>query len=111
MYVAAGDAGALTLALRAEEHHTNRYGLIHGGVLSTLADVAIGMNLCRVGQVQVDALTINLSLDFLGSCIPGDWIEAYVSLSKSHGHVRFGECRLMVGGRLVVRGSAVFYVK
>ncbi|MEK8081726.1 PaaI family thioesterase [Pseudomonas sp. XK-1] len=38
------DAG-LVIGLRAEAKHCNARGLVHGGVLSSLADIAIGA--CR----------------------------------------------------------------
>lgn len=102
--------GTYILALRATPDHANRYGVVHGGLLSTLADVAIGMNLARVTSTVEVTLTLNLSLDFISQARQGDWIEAHVELNKEGGRVRFGQCRIVVGEKLVVRGTAVFYV-
>lgn len=111
LYGTQGQDGIWVIALRAGSQHVNRYGVVHGGLLSTLADVAIGMNLSRAGDLFTDVFTINLSMDFLGHCVQGDWLEAHVALTKVQGKVRFGECRLTVGDRIVARGSTVFYAK
>lgn len=111
VYGARDSTGVWVIALKTGPQHANRYGMVHGGLLSTLADVAIGMNLSRAAATYTDAFTVNLSLDFLDSCQPGDWLEAHVTLTKRQGRVRFGECRLLVCDRMVARASAVFYAK
>ncbi|WP_158598098.1 hotdog domain-containing protein [Noviherbaspirillum saxi] len=75
-----------------------------------MADVAIGMNLARLTSTVEVTLTLNLSLDFISQAREGDWIEAHVELNKEGGRVRLGQCRIVVGDSLVVRGTAVFYV-
>ncbi len=46
-------ATGFVLAFRAFAQHANRYGVVHGGMLATLADTAIGANLARTsGQVD-----------------------------------------------------------
>jgi len=111
LYGAQGSEGVWVIALKTGPQHANRYGVVHGGLLSTLADVAIGMNLSRAGATYTNSFTVNLSIDFLGSCELGDWVEAHVALTKRQGRVRFGECRLLVRDRMVVRASAVFCAK
>lgn len=102
--------GLFVLALRAGKAHQNRYGVVHGGMLSTLADVAIGVNLARAGKGTVTQLTLNLSIDFIDAAHTGDWIEAHVRLTKTGGRVCFGDCELRVGDRIVTRAHATFYV-
>ena len=98
------------LAFRASPQHTNRYGVVHGGMLATLADTAIGANLA-LARGQVDTtLTLNLNLDFIAAARVGEWVEAHVHLTKEQGRVRFGDCELRVAERVVLRASAVFYV-
>src|SRR5215217_4858356 len=80
IYARAEKNRTLTLALRATVDHANRYGVVHGGLLATLADVAIGMNLARVMGTVETTLTLNLSLDFVSSAKDGEWIEARVVL-------------------------------
>lgn len=109
LYAKRDDGGDHVIAFRATAAHLNRYGVVHGGMLATLADVAIGMNLARVTGTVETALTLNLSMDFIDASGDGDWIEAHVALTKRAGRVRFGDCELRVGERLIARGHATFY--
>ena len=104
----APDGAGFSLAFRATPAHANRYGVVHGGMLATLADTAIGANLARTGVGVDTTLTLNLSLDYLGAARLGDWVEAHVRMTKQHGQVRFGQCEVQVAGQLLVRASAVF---
>ncbi|MDM0035751.1 PaaI family thioesterase [Variovorax sp. J22P271] len=107
---ASSDTSQFVLAFRAEIRHANRYGVLHGGMLATLADVAIGANLARTGEGVETTLTLNLKLDYIAAGRVGDWIEAHVELTKERGRVRFGECVIRSGDQVLVRASAVFYV-
>lgn len=98
-----------TLAFRAAKQHANRYGVVHGGMLATLADTAIGANLARTGAQVDTTLTLNLTLDFIAAARIGDWVEAHVLLTKERGRVRFGQCDVRCRETLLVRASAVFY--
>lgn len=107
--VASAAGSAFLLAFRASSQHANRYGVVHGGMLATLADTAIGANLARTGGQVETTLTLNLNLDFIAAAQVGDWIEAHVHLTKERGRVRFGDCELRVAERVLMRASAVFY--
>ena len=107
----APDGQGFSLAFRAAPAHANRYGVVHGGMLATLADTAIGANLARTGAGVDTTLTLNLSLDYIGAARLGDWVEAHVRMTKQHGQVRFGQCEVKVGEQLLVRASAVFTVR
>jgi uncharacterized protein (TIGR00369 family) len=102
--------GTFVLAFRATPGHANRQGSVHGGMLATLADTAIGMNLARVTPNIETTLTLTLAMDYIGVAAAGDWVEARVTLTKVAGRVRFGDCEITVEGRVVARGHAVFYV-
>ena len=108
-YVRQEAGSPMVLGLYASDRHINRYGVVHGGMLSTLADIAIGLNISGLGKHFERALTLNLSVDFIGAAHEGDWIEVHVQLTKEGGRVRFGDCSLRVGMRVVARGHAVFY--
>src|SRR5262245_47485186 len=51
------------MGLRVTRGHLNRLGIVHGGLLATLADTAMGVAIGRVlGAVSTP--TINLNIDF-----------------------------------------------
>jgi len=103
-----GEGDDLVLGLRLAEKHTNSRGLVHGGVLLTLADVALGH--AAEGSVDPPArlMTVSVSADFAGSARLGDWVEAKVDVQKVGGRMAFANAYLHVGERRVVRASAVF---
>ena len=107
---ARGEGAALALGLRAERKHCNSRGTVHGGILATLADIALGYSLAFSTQPPTAAITANLSLDFAGAAKEGDWLEATVDFQKLGSRLAFGNCDISVGESRVVRASAVFLV-
>ncbi|WP_253451503.1 PaaI family thioesterase [Halomonas sp. Y3] len=57
----------VTLALTVEPHHLNRSGIVHGGVLSTLLDVALSFSglHCEMPDQLRKAMTLSLSTTFV----------------------------------------------
>ena len=96
------------LGFLVDESHLNIERVVHGGMLSTVADQAIGINVAHANSQANDVLTMHLSIDFISPAVLGDWVEATVTLSKTSGRVRFGNCELKVGERLVLKASAIF---
>ena len=101
-------ADMFRLGFRVVEAHLNIERVVHGGMLSTVADQAIGVNVAHAINQSNDVLTIHLSVDFISPAVLDDWVEASVTLSKISGRVRFGNCELRVGDRLVLKASAIF---
>ena len=108
LYVRDGAGGTLVLGLRLATSHCNRLGIPHGGMLATLADGALGINLNRLRRPHVPMVTVNLSLDYLSSAKVGDWLEAHVTPRKLGRQLGFGDCILKVGDREILRATGVF---
>ena len=70
------DGRALILGVRIAEKHCNARGTAHGGLLMTLADIALGYSLAYAEDPPASLTTANLSVDFAGSAKLGDWLEA-----------------------------------
>jgi len=98
------------VALRIEEKHLNIAGIAHGGMLVTLADSALGINLSYHDEPPRRLVTVNLSTDFLQPAKLGDWIEAHVTVQRMGIHLAFASCNLMCGTKHVLRASGVFAV-
>ncbi len=103
-----GAGGKRVLGLRAETKHCNSRGTVHGGILATLADVALGYTMAFASDPPGNLVTANLSLDFAGTARTGDWLEAHVDIQKQGSRLSFANCYLLVGGQRIVRASAVF---
>ena len=104
--------GGLVAALRVDGSHLNMQGLTHGGMLTTLADGALGINI-GLAQVRLRGkrgaqVTVSLNADFLSSAQPGDWLEAFVTITRMGQRMAFANCDLRVGDKHVLRANAVF---
>ena len=106
-------ADALYLALEIREAHCNSRGFAHGGLISALADYAMGHSAVllarrRAGAEQASAVTVSLSLDFIDSAQVGDCVEFQPTVLKVGRTLAFVDCRVVCGNRLIARGNATF---
>lgn len=60
----------------------NARGLLHAGVIATIADVVIGRALSTRTDPPTRLLTIKLDCDLLGPAHPGDWVEITVTPTR-----------------------------
>jgi acyl-coenzyme A thioesterase 13 len=98
----------LVLGMRILEKHANARGFAHGGVLLTLADLALGYSMAFSEDPPASLITASLSADFAGTAKVGDWIEAHVDVQKSGSRLAFANAYLVVQGERILRASAVF---
>lgn len=80
--------GSYLSAFRAEPRHMNGAGFMHGGCLLTFADFA----LFAIATDELDgsnAVTMNLSGDFLGAVQPGALMEARGEVTRGGGKTIF----------------------
>ena len=105
-----GEGADLVLGLRVEQKHCNMRGGLHGGIVATLADIALGYTIAFSTSPPTGLITANLSLDFAGTAKIGDWLEARVDVQKKGSRLAFANCYLSVGEERIVRASAVFLV-
>ena len=100
----------LVIGLRAEKKHCNARDLVHGGVFSSLADIALGYNAAFQGEEIVPMVTANLTVDYAGSAQLGDWMEITVDVQKVGKSMAFANCYFWVDAKRIARASAVFNV-
>lgn len=100
----------LVIGLRIQPHHLNLHSNAHGGMLLTLADTALGINLSQSHNPPLPMVTANLSSEFLAPARLGEWLEAHVEILRVGSRLGFADCRLRVGERLVMRASGTFAV-
>jgi len=101
----------VSLGLRILERHTNSRGICHGGLLATLADLALGYSALAAGDAaggRGSFVTVSLSLDFAGSALAGDWVESEAEVQKTGSRLAFANGYLVANGVRIVRASAIF---
>ena len=98
----------LRFGIPTSGHHANHRGTVQGGLLSTLADFAIGRAIGAESDDEAERATVSLTVDFLRPAQPGDFVEAYASVDRIGSTLQFADCSITVDGREVVRARAVF---
>jgi uncharacterized protein (TIGR00369 family) len=96
------------LGLLIQKKHTNMIGVVHGGLLVTMADTAMGYSLSRATEPPQKIVTVSLSSDFLRSPKEGDWLEAHVSILKVGNRMSYADCQLISNSQIILRSSGVF---
>jgi acyl-coenzyme A thioesterase PaaI-like protein len=103
-----GKGHNLVMGVFVQEHHINHGGVAHGGLLATLADAAMGYAFATLSDPPGGALTINLSIDYIGTARLGDWVESKVDIPKDKGRIKFLNVFLVCNGKRIARASAIF---
>lgn len=101
----------LSLGLRIEARHCNSRGTCHGGLLATLADMALGYSCALAGIAEGEKpnfVTVDLSLQYLASTHVGDWVQSEVTVLGAGSRTRLATGHLLANGKPVVRISANF---
>lgn len=102
------EADNITLALLAQDKHCNSRGVVHGGILATLADTALGYALLLDDPGSAGVATVSLSLDYAAAAQRGDWLQAEVRIQRRGSRLAFANCYLTAAGQPIVRASGVF---
>ena len=99
----AGEKGAKRFGLRVDKRHVNMNGVVHGGMLMTFADAAMGQAAWDACD-HADCVTLNMQSQFLGPAREGDWIEVAPVLTRRTRSLIF------LRGDFTVDGAAVYSV-
>lgn len=103
-------ADAHILGIHVRAAHTNSRGLVHGGLISALADNAMGLSCglrLREGQ---RLLTVSLSIDFLGQAKLGQWLTVETNFVKPGGTLCVAQSFIKADGAIIARANASFRV-
>jgi len=100
----------VVLGVRAAARHCNSRGFVHGGLISALADNAMGLSCARRLGDGASLLTVSLSVDFLGSALTGQWLEFDTVFVKPGGTLCFAQAFVTADGQPCARADAVFRV-
>lgn len=101
--------GIPIVAVRAQLKHSNRSEIrMHGGMVATLADIALIWGIRQLDPTSGMYVTTQLSVDLIGTVEIDDWVEACVNFVKPGRTVIFAECFIYVGDRVVARANGQF---
>ncbi len=103
-----GEGLELELGMYAQPKHCNMRGAVHGGILATLADMALGYTLAFSSNPPAGFVTANLTVDYAGAAQVGDWLTTRTDVLRKGERLAFANCYIHARGLRIVRASAVF---
>jgi uncharacterized protein (TIGR00369 family) len=91
------------------DKHRNHRGIVHGGLLMTFADQAMGMTGRRKTGEKPHA-TIELNMQFIGGVKVGDFVEAHCNVVRETRSVLFIESKLKIGAQIIASASGIWKI-
>jgi acyl-coenzyme A thioesterase 13 len=114
LYLRDGDSGPV-VGVRVASQHANRRGRAHGGLLMTLADVAVSRAAAAHIPPGSAIATASLQIAFLESPGEDQWLEAVPSIDRLGRSLIHASCLIRVGekdgGAAVARVLATVAVR
>jgi uncharacterized protein (TIGR00369 family) len=102
---------ALILGLRLARPHTNSRGMVHGGLLTALADNAMGLSCgVKLDKGHSRLVTVGLAIDFIGTAQIGQWLSIESDVVKAGKTLCFAQCLVKADGETVARANGTFRV-
>jgi uncharacterized protein (TIGR00369 family) len=101
---------AVIMGLRLAKAHTNARGLIHGGLIASLADNAMGYSCSQVTGWTTSYVTVSLNVDYVGSAKIGQWLAVECEVIKTGSTLCFAQSLIKADDAVIARASATFRV-
>ena len=103
--------GVAVLEMAPTENMANHAGFVHGGMISALADSAMGRSLRTLQPGVARAMSFDLKLSFIAPAKVGETLRATGRVIHAGRRTMVAECRVEgPGGRLVATASGTFAV-
>jgi uncharacterized protein (TIGR00369 family) len=93
-----------------EGKHLNFADIVHGGMLATLADQAMGMTALRASGNKPHA-TIELNMQFIDAVRLNEFVEVHCEVVRLTRAIIFMQCKLVVGTRSVANATGIWKIR
>jgi uncharacterized protein (TIGR00369 family) len=101
---------AVIIGLRLAKPHTNGRGLIHGGLIAALSDIAMGYSCAHVMGGASSLVTIGLAVDFIGTAQIQQWLAVEPDVIKTGSTICFAQSLIKADDAIIGRANATFRV-
>ena len=101
---------SVIIGLRLAKPHTNGRGLIHGGLIASLADNAMGYSCAQSTDWTTSFVTISLAVDYVGSAQIGQWLAVESDVIKTGSTICFVQSLIKADDAVIARASGTFRV-
>ena len=103
--------GFCTVAGRVEHRHLNINGVVHGGVIATILDTAMGGAVVSLLTEEETAATTSLYVEFLRAAREGEVLTARGHVLRRGRHIAFAEGSLVgTDGERLSQGRGTWYI-
>ena len=97
--------GRHSFLLQAEDRHCNSHGVLHGGLLMTMIDLALVAVAKRTPDERY--VTVSLNVDFMAAGRHGDVIEAQGECLRRTRSMAFVRGQITCGDRTLISANSV----
>jgi uncharacterized protein (TIGR00369 family) len=105
------EEGEAVVDMTATEDMANSAGFVHGGMISALADSAMGRSLRTIKPGVVRSMSFDLKLSFINAAKVGERLRATGRVVHAGRRTAVTECRVEgQDGRLVATASGTFAI-
>lgn len=102
---------AVVIGLRLATPHTNSRGLIHGGLIASLADNAMGLSCgLKLDGGGSRLVTVGLAIDFIGTAQIGQWLAVESEVIRTGATLCFAQCLVTADDVAIARANGTFRV-
>ena len=107
----AQEEGVAVVDMTPTEEMANSAGFVHGGMISALADSAMGRSLRTIKPGVTRSMSFDLKLSFINAAKVGETLRATGRVVHAGRRTAVTECRIQgPGGRLVATASGTFAI-
>ncbi len=100
--------GGVRLELTVDARHSNCYDILHGGVMTTMADTAMGAA-CFLRNKKV--VTVSMTIEFMHAVKIGAKIHTEAKILHDGRQIMICECEIVdASGKIFAKANATFFV-
>jgi len=102
--------GRCVWATTIEDVHRNPYGVVHGGVLFTLVDYAMGGALTSALEGGRRCSTLEIKINYVAPATEGE-VRAEAWVVSKGARIAVMEAKVTTGGTLLAVATGTFYIQ
>ncbi len=99
--------GKIIFSTKIVENQSNFYGFVHGGILSSISDITMGVSCITLGKRVV---TIDMSLSYIKNAPTGSTLTAVGKVISNGRSIMRAAGEIYNGKQLLVKSQASYFV-
>ncbi|MBM3554291.1 MAG: PaaI family thioesterase [Alphaproteobacteria bacterium] len=102
--------GEAVFGFQVVPHHTNMFGVVHGGMLATVVDTMMGYVVARAIPDDMACATITMTTDYISGATVGDWLEGKAWIIRRGRNIAFLRADMFAKGKPVIASSSSYAI-